>query len=68
MGSGIESFDKVFVTGGAGLIGSHIVDQLVAGQEAGKYGEVVVYDDLTRGRIDNLAEAIGRGKVPRRRG
>jgi hypothetical protein len=33
MGSGIESFDKVFVTGGAGLIGSHIVDQLVAGRK-----------------------------------
>jgi UDP-glucose 4-epimerase len=57
------SYDKVFVTGGAGLIGSHIVDLLVAGQEAGEYGEIVVFDNLTRGRLDNLAPAMERGKV-----
>lgn len=57
------SYDKVFVTGGAGLIGSHIVDLLVDGQADDTYGEVVVYDDLTRGRLDNIADAMGRGKV-----
>lgn len=56
-------FDKVFVTGGAGLIGSHVVDLLVEGQQRGEYGEIVVFDDFSRGRIDNLADALGRGKV-----
>jgi UDP-glucose 4-epimerase len=40
------------VTGGAGFIGSHAVDQLLA-----KGYRVHVIDDLTGGRIDNLAEA-----------
>ena len=38
----MTSFDKVVVTGGAGLIGSHIVDLLVDGQREGTYGEIVV--------------------------
>ncbi|MFB6258758.1 MAG: NAD-dependent epimerase/dehydratase family protein, partial [Flavobacteriales bacterium] len=42
------------VIGGAGFIGSHIVDQLL--QEDVK--EVIIYDDLSRGREDNLAEAL----------
>jgi UDP-glucose 4-epimerase len=59
----MTSFDKVFVTGGAGLIGSHVVDLLVDGQQRGEYGEVVVFDDFTRGRLDNLTDALERGKV-----
>lgn len=59
----MTSFDKVLVTGGAGLIGSHVVDLLVEGQQRGEYGEVVVFDDFTRGRIDNLTDALDRGKV-----
>jgi UDP-glucose 4-epimerase len=58
-----SSYDKVFVTGGAGLIGSHVVDLLVEGQQDGRYGEVVVFDNLTRGRLDNLAGAMERGSV-----
>jgi UDP-glucose 4-epimerase len=42
---------RVVVTGGAGFIGSHIVDHLV---EAG-CGEIVVVDNFVRGRRDNLA-------------
>jgi len=33
---------RVLVTGGAGLIGSHIVDLLMDGREQGKYGEIVI--------------------------
>jgi UDP-glucose 4-epimerase len=46
----------VLVTGGAGLIGSHIVDGLVA-QGA---GEIRVLDNLVRGRRDHLAGAQAR--------
>lgn len=42
------------VTGGAGTIGSTVVDQLL---DAGAR-EVVVLDDLTRGRPENLAYAL----------
>lgn len=59
----MATFEKVFVTGGAGLIGSHIVDLLVDGQLDGTYGDIVVYDDMTRGRLDNIADAMGRGRV-----
>jgi nucleoside-diphosphate-sugar epimerase len=44
---------KALVTGGAGTIGSHVVDQLV---EAGA-AEVVVVDNFVRGRVANLARA-----------
>ena len=43
----------VLVTGGAGLIGSHIVDQLI---ELGA-GEIRVLDNLVRGNLHNLTEA-----------
>ena len=53
------TFGRVLVTGGAGLIGSHIVDQLVA---AGA-GEVIVLDDFSRGRRENLGGALASGRV-----
>lgn len=40
---------KVFITGGAGFIGSHLVDRLC---EMGK--EVVVFDNLSSGVIENI--------------
>src|SRR5712691_5066844 len=45
------------VTGGAGFIGSHLCDRLLA---EGK--RVVAVDDLSRGRIANLVVARGYGK------
>lgn len=45
------------VTGGAGFIGSHVCDRLLA-----EGHRVVAVDDLTTGRIANLVEARGYGK------
>lgn len=45
---------RILVIGGAGLIGSHIVDQLLQTDVK----EVVVYDNFSRGRLDNLQEAL----------
>jgi len=46
----------VLVTGGAGLIGSHIVDQLI---DEGA-GEIRILDNLVRGTRDNLEGAMSR--------
>src|SRR5439155_2133548 len=53
------SYERALITGGAGLIGSHIADQLVAGG----FQEIVVLDNFTRGRQQNLATAMASGKV-----
>src|ERR687883_552922 len=45
------------VTGGAGFIASHLCDRLLA-----EGHRVVAVDDLTTGKIGNLAEARGYGK------
>jgi UDP-glucose 4-epimerase len=50
---------RCVVTGGAGTIGSTIVDQLVAAGAA----EVVVLDNFVRGRAENLANAVASGRV-----
>ena len=50
---------RCLVTGEAGTIGSTIADQLVA---AGA-GEVIVLDNLVRGRRENLAGALDSGRV-----
>jgi UDP-glucose 4-epimerase len=45
---------KLVVIGGAGLIGSHTVDQLVKTDAA----EIIVYDNFVRGSHKNLASAL----------
>jgi UDP-glucose 4-epimerase len=45
---------RVVVIGGAGLIGSHAVDQLVKEDVA----EIVIYDNFVRGTHENLAQAL----------
>lgn len=46
----IPQVERALVTGGAGFIGSHLVDRLLADQT-----EVVVLDSLASGRLENLA-------------
>jgi UDP-glucose 4-epimerase len=50
---------KVVVIGGAGLIGSHTVDLLTRTD----VGEILVYDNFVRGRMGNLANALGDRRV-----
>ncbi len=50
---------RVLITGGAGLVGSHIADQLVDGGAA----EIIVYDNFVRGRNENLVYAKSRGRL-----
>jgi UDP-glucose 4-epimerase len=49
---------RVLVTGGAGLVGSHIVDELVR-----EGARVLVYDSFIRGRIEHLEWAKRGGEV-----
>lgn len=50
---------RALVTGGAGTIGSHVVDLLVRGGAQ----EIVVLDNLVRGRLSNLDWARANGTV-----
>ncbi len=49
---------KVFITGGAGFIGSHLVDRLMA-----QDNEVTVYDNLVSGKKQNIEHHIGKDGV-----
>lgn len=53
---------KIVVTGGAGLIGSTVIDLLL--KEFGdKIDEIVAVDNLVRGRMENLESALKSGKL-----
>src|SRR3989338_665261 len=49
---------KIFVTGGAGFIGSHLIDRLVE-----KGHDVCVFDNFYRGNTKNLARSKERIKI-----
>ncbi|CAL78881.1 putative NAD dependent epimerase/dehydratase family protein [Bradyrhizobium sp. ORS 278] len=49
---------RILVTGGAGFIGSHLVEHLLSSGYV-----VTVLDDLSTGSIDNLAEANETGRL-----
>jgi UDP-glucose 4-epimerase len=44
---------KIIVTGGAGFVGSHLVDRLV-----GEGEQVTVVDDMSNGRTENLSNVL----------
>jgi UDP-glucose 4-epimerase len=50
---------RVVVIGGAGLIGSHTVDQLIRSD----VGEILVYDNFVRGKAQNLEAALADPRV-----
>jgi UDP-glucose 4-epimerase len=50
---------RVLITGGAGLVGSQLTDQLI---RAGTR-EVVIYDDMSRSSLANIREALSQGQV-----
>lgn len=49
---------RYLITGGAGFIGSHLADALVA-----RGDRVLVFDDLSTGRVENIAGALASGQA-----
>ncbi len=49
---------RVLITGGAGFVGSHLADALLARGES-----IVIYDDFSTGRESNIAHLVGRPDV-----
>ncbi len=45
---------RIAVIGGAGLIGSHAIDQILKED----VGQIVIYDNFVRGTTENLADAL----------
>lgn len=45
---------RLLITGGAGFLGSHLVDRLI-----GENHEVIVFDNLLTGRVANIAHHLG---------
>ena len=46
---------KVFITGGAGFIGSHLTERLLA-----RGDKVIILDDLSTGQMDNVGHLVNR--------
>jgi UDP-glucose 4-epimerase len=52
-GNGHRTGERILLTGGAGFVGSHLLDALLADGHS-----VVVLDDLSTGRTENIADAL----------
>ena len=50
-----QSINKILVTGGAGFIGSHIVDRLIKNEY-----EVVVFDNLSSGKMEFISHHLNK--------
>lgn len=50
---------RILVIGGAGFIGSHVVDELTKEDVS----EIIVYDNFCRGTMDNLRDALNDSRV-----
>jgi UDP-glucose 4-epimerase len=50
---------RILITGGAGLVGSHIADLLVSESNP----EIIVFDNFVRGRKENLSWALANGRI-----
>jgi UDP-glucose 4-epimerase len=53
------NYQRALITGGAGLVGSHIADLLVREN----LSEIIVLDDFSRGRLENLEAAKAQGNL-----
>jgi UDP-glucose 4-epimerase len=51
---------RFLITGGAGFIGSHLCEEIV---RRGGAERIVVLDDLSTGRLDNIADLVASGRV-----
>ncbi|MEO8294936.1 MAG: GDP-mannose 4,6-dehydratase [Gemmatimonadota bacterium] len=54
---------KVFITGGAGFIGSHLTEALLD-----RGDKVIILDDLSTGQMDNISHLMGRPGLEHRVG
>ncbi len=56
---------RVLITGGAGFIGSHLVDRLLhySGEPSGAAPDILVYDNMRRGRRAHLEPHLSAGRV-----
>ncbi len=53
---------RVLITGGAGFVGSHLVDRLLSSRHEPDY-DIVVFDNLRRGRRAHLEPHLSAGRV-----